>query len=76
MPCSLRASATRWLLTLLAASLTSCAAQSPPPLQIQPPALPAVPADLMEPPEPGTWSDSVRELLSRWRKLLTGAKVA
>lgn len=57
------------LLILLVASLMACATPSAPP--IQPPALPKPPAELMEDPQPGLWSDTVRSLFLQWQKLLT-----
>lgn len=59
---------------LLAASLTGCATTLPPSRPAEPPRLPAPPAELMQPPSSGKWSESVRALLSKWRKLLTPAK--
>ncbi len=66
------ASVTRLLLLALVLSLTGCAATlPPPPNQVQPPLVQPPPAELMEPPVPGSWSEAVRQRLLRWRKLLT-----
>lgn len=63
------------LLMVLALSLMGCATSSPPP-QVQPPAIPQPPAELMISPEPGLWLDSARQLFLNWRKLLTPANPA
>lgn len=63
------------LLIVLVLSLAACATPSAPP-KVQPPQLPRPPAILMEPPEPGLWSDLVQELLLRWRQSLTRANPA
>ena len=68
------AAPTLLLLLVLALSSTGCATRLPaPPSQVQPPRVQPPAAELMEPPEPGSWSDSVRQRLLQWRKLLTPA---
>lgn len=66
-------------LMLLAASSTGCALLSPapqPPRPVEAPRVPPPPADLMEPPSSGSWSDSVQRLFKSWQELLTAAKPA
>lgn len=57
-------------LTALALSLTACATPSPP-VVFTPPKVPPPPPELMTPPEPGLWSQSVQALFKRWQQLLT-----
>ena len=64
------------LLLALGTSLTGCATQSVQPRPVSPPRVPPPPAELMVPPSPGTYSDSVRELFLQWQKLLTPASPA
>lgn len=59
------------LLLALALSLTGCATQWVQPKPVQPARLPPPPAELMEPPSSGSWSESVQQLYRRWQKLLT-----
>lgn len=59
---------------VLVTSLAGCATPSSQP--VQPPVVPKPPPELMQPPEPGLWSDSVRGLLQKWLKLLTPAEPA
>ncbi len=54
----------------LALLLTACALPSKPPL-VEPPRLPPPAPELMEPPPPAKWSETVRELLSKWQQMLT-----
>ena len=58
------------LLAALAMNLTGCATNSmpaaPKPVQIPPP-----PAELMQEPSNGSYSDSVQRLLLEWRQKLT-----
>lgn len=62
----------RLLPLVLALSLTGCAATLPPqPGPVQLPQVQPPTAELMESPEPGSWSESVRQRLLKWRKLLT-----
>lgn len=56
----------------LALSATACSTLlQPPPQPVQAPRLPAPPAELMEPPNSGSWSESVRQLYRKWQQLLT-----
>lgn len=59
------------LWTALALSATGCSTLSAPPRDVQPPRLPAPPAELMEPPTSGSWSESVLQLFRKWQRLLT-----
>lgn len=59
------------LLLVLALSLTGCATQWVQPKPVQPVRLPPPPAELMQPPSSGSWSESVQQLFRRWQKLLT-----
>jgi hypothetical protein len=43
---------------------------------VTPPKTPPPPPELMTPPEPGSWSDAVRQLFNDWQKLLTPANPA
>ena len=65
-------------LLLLTLSLTACGHFSPHPPQppSPPPQTPPPPPELMTPPEPGLWSDNVRELLRQWLQQLTPSKPA
>lgn len=68
------ASAQPLRLLVLALSLTACAAPlPPPPSQVQPPRVLPPPAELMEPPSSGSWSENAQQLFRRWQKLLTPA---
>lgn len=70
-------SAAALLLVLLAASSTGCGSLSPPQARpVDPPRVPAPPADLMEPPSSGSWSESVQRLFQKWQRMLTDAKPA
>ena len=72
-----RNNAARTLLPLLVLVLSStgCATRlPPPPAPVQAPRVQPPPAELMEPPQPGSWSDSVRQRLLQWQKLLTMPK--
>lgn len=60
---------------VLAMSLAGCATPLPP-LPVERPRMPKPPPELMTPPEPGSWSDNVQELLRRWLPLLMPAKPA
>lgn len=55
------------LLLLLAVILTGCETRWP---LLRPAVLPP-PAELMEPPTPGSWSESVQQLYKKWLLLLT-----
>jgi hypothetical protein len=60
-----------WLLAVLVLSLTGCATNStpsPPPLPGQ---IPPPPPELMEAPLSDGYSESVRQLLLKWRLELT-----
>jgi len=60
------------MLTLCAMSATGCSSLSTQPLPpVQPPRLPPPPAELMEPPASGSWSESALQLFRRWQRLLT-----
>lgn len=65
-------------LTLLAASSTGCALLSPAPQArpVEPPRVPAPPADLMVPPSCGTCSESVLELFKQWQQRLIPTRPA
>ena len=59
------------MLLLLAAISSGCASRSLQPPPVQAPRMPPPPAELMQPVEPGLWSESVRKLFQRWQQLLT-----
>lgn len=61
------------LLALLASGLTACATLSPPPRPVLLPQIPPPPAELMQPPTSGSWSESAQQLYRKWLKLLTPA---
>lgn len=70
MPTPTTESAMRWLPLVLALSLTACATHLPPPATVQPPQIPQPPAELMEPPQPGLWSEAVQKLFKQWQQLV------
>lgn len=62
------------VLLLLALSVTACSTPlPPPPAAVQPARLPLPPAELMVPPDSGSWSESVQQRYRRWLRLLTPA---
>ena len=65
----------RLIMLLLLLTLTACSTPPAPPAA-RPVQIPPPPPELMTPPEPGTYSDSVRSQLQRWLKLLTPSKPA
>lgn len=64
------------LLIVLAVVSTGCATQLPPSPPARPPQIPPPPAELMQPPASGSWSESVQQLYRKWLKLLTPATPA
>jgi hypothetical protein len=64
-------------LMLLAASSTGCALLPAPQARpVEPPRVPAPPADLMVPPSCGTCSESVLELFRQWQQRLIPTRPA
>ena len=58
------------MLMLCALSVTGCSTPLPPPAPVQQIRVPPPPAELMQPPDSGRWSESVLQLLRKWQKLL------
>lgn len=67
----------RLLPLLFALILTACATPLPPaPAPVRPVQVPAPPAELMERPASGSWSESVQQFYRKWLRLLTPATPA
>lgn len=63
-----------WLLPVI--SLSACATPSPPSV-VEPPKLPAPPAQILEPlPPPGWYSKSAEQNMLKWQELLTNSAPA
>jgi hypothetical protein len=58
-------------LLLCVLTVTGCSTPLPPPQPVRPVQVPPPPAELMEPPASGSWSESAQQLYRRWLKLLT-----
>ena len=64
----------RLLPLLFVLIVTACSTPlPPPPAPVRPVQVPPPPAELMEPPASGSWSESVQQLYRKWQKLLTSA---
>ena len=64
----------RLLPLLCVLTVTACSTPlPPPPAPVRPVQVPPPPAELMEPPASGSWSESVRQLYRKWLRLLTPA---
>lgn len=61
------------MLMLCALSATGCSTPLTPPAPqpVRPVVLPPPPAELMQPPASGSWSESVWQLYRKWQQLLT-----